>query len=188
MPIPLGTYHTGFLDVENLNVNGVLIGAGTTNINSVPAGTNGQVFLAATGTPPIFANLTSMDGSVTFTLGTNSLDLSASDTTGGGFKWNVVTSSTSSMLAGNGYMANRSAGVTFSLPGTAAVGNAYRLVAINAGGWILSIGGGQVVQWGNQTATNNITSTTIGDAIEIVCSLNNTDFYIVSCQGNISFS
>ena len=46
-------------------------------INWSNAATDGQVLLGATGADPAFADLTSLDGSITFATGANSLDLSA---------------------------------------------------------------------------------------------------------------
>ena len=57
--------------------HGVLIGSGTAGaITALSAGTNGQVLIGSTGLDPTFANLTSTDGSVTYTLGAGTLNLS----------------------------------------------------------------------------------------------------------------
>lgn len=58
--------------------NTVFIGQGSDNISiSSNVGTNGQVFLGATGAKPAFATLTSSGGTITFTPGPNSLNLEA---------------------------------------------------------------------------------------------------------------
>ena len=59
-------------------LNSVFIGQGSDNISiSSNVGTNGQVFLGATGAKPAFATLTSSGGTITFTPGPNSLNLEA---------------------------------------------------------------------------------------------------------------
>ena len=58
--------------------HGVLVGSGQTNaITALSVGTNGQVLLGSTGADPVFANLSSTDGSIAYTLGAGTLDLSA---------------------------------------------------------------------------------------------------------------
>jgi hypothetical protein len=61
--------------------HGVLVGEGSSSIVATAAGTNGQVLLGSTGADPVFATLTSTDGSITFTPGAGTLNLSASLTT-----------------------------------------------------------------------------------------------------------
>jgi hypothetical protein len=64
----------------------------STSINAIAKnGLNGQTLIAATNGIPIYANITSLDGSVVITNGTNSIDLSAS---GGGFVAPLVTAFT----------------------------------------------------------------------------------------------
>ena len=58
-----------------LTSHGVLVGAGSLPINVTAAGTNGQALIAATGMDPKFSTITSSGGTVTFTLGPNSLSL-----------------------------------------------------------------------------------------------------------------
>lgn len=66
---------------------GVVIASATGGLSST-AGTDGQVVIGATGGAPAFASLTSADGTITFTPGANTLDLSA---TAGGLTANVQT-------------------------------------------------------------------------------------------------
>lgn len=55
----------------------VQIGNSTGSLTSLAVGTDGQVLIGATGANPAFSTLTSGDGSITFTVGANSLDLKA---------------------------------------------------------------------------------------------------------------
>lgn len=56
---------------------GVVVADATGAISSIN-GTDGQIIVAATGSDPLFASLTSTDGTITVTPGANTLDLSAS--------------------------------------------------------------------------------------------------------------
>ncbi len=58
-----------------LTTFGVLIGEGSNDVNVTAAGTNGQMLLAATGSNPAFATITSTGNTVTFTFGANSLNI-----------------------------------------------------------------------------------------------------------------
>lgn len=67
-----GTGATTLLD------HGVLVGSGTAAITPLAVGSNGQVLVGSTGADPVFATLTSADGTVTFAIGAGTLDLSTS--------------------------------------------------------------------------------------------------------------
>ncbi len=58
-----------------LTSHGILIGEGSSSIHVTPAGTNGQLFLGATGADPQFATVTSTGNTLTFTFGPNSLNI-----------------------------------------------------------------------------------------------------------------
>jgi trimeric autotransporter adhesin len=62
-------------ELTGLGNHSVLVGAGTPTITSLAVGTNGQVLLGSTGANPVFNNLTSADGSITFTTGPGTLNL-----------------------------------------------------------------------------------------------------------------
>ncbi len=73
-----GAGDTVTVAVSGTTDNSVQVGNASGSLTSLTVGTNGQVLLGATGADAAFANLTSTDGTVTFTLGANSLDLAAS--------------------------------------------------------------------------------------------------------------
>ena len=58
-----------------LTLYGVLLGEGTNNVNVTAAGTNGQVLIASSSGDPQFSTITSSGGTITFTLGYNSLNI-----------------------------------------------------------------------------------------------------------------
>lgn len=71
----------GALGVNSgLTAHGVLLGEANSAIVATAAGTNGQVLVGSTGLDPVFATLTS-DGSIDFTLGAGTLELSVSSST-----------------------------------------------------------------------------------------------------------
>ena len=74
----------GGTGATTLTSHGVLVGAGTSAVSGLTAGTNGQVLIGSTGANPAFSTLTSSDGSVTFTTGAHTLDLKATGGGGGG--------------------------------------------------------------------------------------------------------
>ncbi len=80
--------HTLTAHLTGLTNHAVQVGAGTDTLTQVPGGSNGQVFLGATGADPAFANLTSTGGSVLFTLGPNALNLETSAATPDSFVTN----------------------------------------------------------------------------------------------------
>lgn len=70
---------TGDLVISSLTTG--LVTTDSSGRTDVINGSNGQIPIGATGGSPVFASLTSGDGSITFTPGVNSLSLQASSTT-----------------------------------------------------------------------------------------------------------
>jgi len=91
----------GGTGATTLTSHGVLLGNGTSAISATAAGTNGQVLIAATGAAPAFATLVSGDGSITFTLGANSIDMRAVGGGGGGGASTFHTDSGDAVVAAN---------------------------------------------------------------------------------------
>jgi len=73
----VGSLNTLTTQLTGLTNHAVQIGAGTTTLTQSNIGTDGQVFLGATGADPAFATLTSTGGTITFTPGANTLNLEA---------------------------------------------------------------------------------------------------------------
>lgn len=71
-----GAGNTITVDVTGTTDNAVQVGNASGSLTSLPLGTDGQIIIAATGSTPLFADLTSTDMSVTITSGPNTLDLS----------------------------------------------------------------------------------------------------------------
>lgn len=110
--------------------------------------------------------------------------------TGRGLLWEVITAATKTIVVEHGYFANRGAGVTFTLPATASVGDTFIISAINAGGWTIAQNASQTIKMGNQDTAagvgGSLASTDDGDTVEIVCSIENTNFVVLSSMGNIT--
>ena len=104
--------------------------------------------------------------------------------------WSVITAATKTIVVNEGYFANKKAGVAFTLPATAAVGDVFYVSAIDAGGWTIGQSIGQSIRLGSSVTTTggggSLASTAIGDSVFVVCAVANTDFVAVSGCGNIT--
>lgn len=69
---PLGVKWASIASATN---HAVQVGNSSGGLTSIPVATNGQVLLGSTGADPVFANLNSADGSITYTTGAGSLGL-----------------------------------------------------------------------------------------------------------------
>lgn len=121
------------------------------------------------------------------TPGTSTLTIS---TSGGGLPWTVETTNTN-MAVNNGYIANGGGTLQFLLPSTAAVGSIFRVTGINnANGWQITQNAGQQIQFGTAATTSgtggSLESTATADAVELVCTVANTNFVVLSSVGNIT--
>jgi hypothetical protein len=140
--------------------------------------------------PDINGNVNIISGPGTKVTGQGPGNSVTVSTIGGGLDWSVITDATQNISVQNGYFANRGAGVTFTLPATAEVGDMFALSAIDAGGWTLAQNAAQVIRMGNQVTTTGVggslASTANGDTIRIVCSVQDTNFQVISSMGNIT--
>lgn len=133
------------------------------------------------------ANYTAVNGSVQGNL--HGIDNALGSITSGAFPWTVVTGTTQTLAKTNGYFANNAGSVTFSLPATSAVGDTYQVQNMQ-GGFSIAQGAGQSIQVGNQVTTTgaggSITSTALGNWIEIVCNVTNNGFVANFKQGELT--
>lgn len=179
---------------NNINVlgTGSIVTTGDPGTNTLTIGDSGDVattYTEDTGTATPSSNNLNV-------LGTGGITTSGAGSTvtidGSGLRclpWSVITDATYSLVTGAGVFANRGGGVTFTLPSTAMVGDCFQVVAMNADGFVVDYGTGQSIQVGSTTSTTtsgSLTSTGIGDWIEIVCNVEDTSFFANIKQGAIT--
>lgn len=114
---------------------------------------------------------------------------------GTGITWNNVTATSVTMAANNGYVCTSTGGalLTLTLPATAAVGSIISIMGVSAGGWLVSQGSGQQINFGNDQTTLGVTgllqSTNANDSITLVCTVANTTWAVLGGpQGNIEWN
>lgn len=106
-----------------------------------------------------------------------------------GFSWNNVTGISVNMAVNNAYIADNVALVTLTLPATAAVGQVVWVIGQGTGLWRIAQNVGQTIHFGNVDSTpgvgGSITATNRYDAIQLVCTVANTDWVCTGvAQGN----
>jgi hypothetical protein len=146
-------------------------------------GTDGYLLIGSSGTPSIVAGPLSAGAGITVTNGPGTISISSS---GGGFTWTKVNSATP-LVTGNGYITNNAAGVTFTLPATAAIGDTFRIVR-DTGAWTIAQNALQRIDVGMLTTTIGVTGSLVslqdGDCVELLCTTDNTRFTVISDRGN----
>ncbi len=109
---------------------------------------------------------------------------------GASLRWSEVTSSSQQMASGNGYVLNNSSRVTAILPPSADFGDTVRVVGKGAGGWLLAQNAGQTIHFGSQNTTTGtaggLASQSVFDAVELLCTTMNSDWTVLSSQGNLT--
>lgn len=173
-----------------LTSHGVLVGAGTSAVAGLTAGTNGQVLLGSTSANPAFGTLTTSTG-VAFTTGAHAL---AIDVKSGGFAVTPVAGASQAMVSQTSYIANDSAQTTFTLPATSSVGDIINVVgsALNTGGWKITYGSGQII-WGpggssTVTTGNAATGAAAAQTATLMCVVANTTWVIIANSGTITLT
>lgn len=148
----------------------------------------------ATGALQVASTGMSNSGYVLTSTGSSSLPTWQA-ASGGGFTWTVTTSS-ASIVAGNGYLANNSTLLTMTLPASGSIGDTFRIAAINTsfGAWKIAQNANQYIYLGaTQTTVGTsgyLESSAFGDAVECVCivSGSSTGWMVMSSVGNILYN
>lgn len=106
------------------------------------------------------------------------------------FPWQEITTSQTAAV-NNGYFINSVGSMNLALPTTSAVGDAIEAVVVSNGSTLnITQAAGQQIFIGNTNTTlgagGSLQSTSIGDAIKLVCRTANTVWYVTSTMGNWS--
>lgn len=149
--------------------------------------TDGQVLISdALGLDPVWASLTAGSG-ISITPGTNSITIASTAST----TWTAVSTSQSWLPDQGLIFVGLGAGVTATLPATAAVGEVFELTDADPT-YIVTIeqNAGQYINFGNLTTTIGVTgslaTTKQGDSLRIVCIVADTGFQVISSIGNLT--
>ena len=110
--------------------------------------------------------------------------------TGTGIDWSEVTDTSESAAVNSGYILNNAGLVTLTIPTTAAVGDVVRVVGKGAGGWKVGQNASEIIHFGGTDTTTgtggSLASTLQYDCVELVCTVANTEWTVMSSIGNIT--
>jgi hypothetical protein len=189
-PIQVAFGGTG---LATITAHSVMVGEGTSAVTPITVGTNGQVIIGATGADPAFATITSSGGTITFTPGANTLNMEVTSP-GGGFTW-AVTTVNASMVASNGYIANKAGLLTMTLPASSSIGDVVAITGINnATGWKIAQNANQIIHFGTISTTTGATgflaSASTRDTVTMVCVVAgaSAEWNVINSVGNISYN
>ena len=158
--------------------------AGITGVN---VGSVADVVSIATGTGQLGTTTITAGTGITIGTGANTITINA---VGGGFSWVDVTAAAQAMAVNTGYTADRATLITFTLPAVAAYGSVMRIAYKGTGGYTIAQNAGQTIHFGATDSTTggggSVSSNTVGDCIELLCTTANTDFRVLSSVGNFT--
>lgn len=160
------------------------VGNASGSLTSLAVAANGQIPIGSVGANPVIANITPGVG-ISIANGPGSITITA---LAGGFAWTEVPAPGVTMTINSGYIANDVILVTLTLPAVAAQGSIIRVVVKNTGLVSIAQNAGQVLFFGTLSTTpgvgGSLTANANHDAIEILCITANTDWMVLSSQGN----
>lgn len=195
--VTTGSRNTIFGDVSGGNLTGtdsdnIMIGSRGT------AGDNHKIIIGTQGSGDAEQNSCYIAGihnvtpsGATETVIIDSNGQLGSTATFSGFVWNESTGTTQALAVDNGYITNNAAQVVCTLPDTAALGSVIRICGKGAGGWRISQNAGETIIWDETDSTTTgtggyLASTDDYDAIELLCTVVNVDWTVISSKGNIT--
>jgi hypothetical protein len=149
---------------------------------------DGQVVIGSTAGVPAPATLTA-GTNISIANASNSITISATGMAGIG--WTNVTGATQTMVADNGYVADRSSLVTLTLPTTSAFGMVLYIQGFGSGGWTIAQNSGQQIFIGSTSSTSgaggSVSSSNQYDSVTLLCVTANTNWTSLGGpQGNLT--
>ncbi len=153
---------------EITTANGGMLVTSSAGVPSIVSMTDGQVMIGSTAGAPAAATLTAGAG-ITVTSASNSITIAS---TTGSLTWTAVTGATQTLAAANGYVTNRSGGVTYTLPASGTLGDLIRIVGLLGLSTIAQNANQQIVTGSDSStigATGTVVGTNVGDCIELIC-------------------
>ena len=151
--------------------------------------TNGQLVVGSTGATPVAATLTA-GANISVTNAAGSITIAS--TGSASFAWNNVAASTQTLAVNQGYITNNGATlVTYTLPASAIQGSVIRVSGFSSGGWTIAQNASQEIFFGNQHTTigvgGSLSSSNQYDQVELLCTVANTSFVVLSSVGNLTY-
>ena len=161
-----------------------ITGAKTTTAAATTGYASANIPSGTTPTSPVSGDIWYDGTNLKFANGTNTVSLTTGTT------WSVIAGTSATMAPANGYISNNAGLVTLTLPTTAAVGTEIRVAGYGAGGWKIAQNASQQIQFGIVNTTSGtggyLQSVQPSDGVHLVCVVANTNWIVVSSQGNIT--
>lgn len=100
--------------------------------------------------------------------------------------WIAQATTPATISPNTGYIITDASTVTLNVPATMAVGTVFAIVGQGAGGWVLKMNTGQVVNFGSTPSTSGgtLSSANRYDCVEVMCTVANTTFVVRSSEGS----
>lgn len=102
----------------------------------------------------------------------------------------IETTTSSTLRRNTNNFANNGSLVIFTMPATSIAGDIIRVGYMGVGGWKIEQPAGVSIQLGNQKTTvgvaGSLQSTDVGDCIQLMCQIANTEWIATSVIGNIT--
>lgn len=175
----------------------VLGSTNTTSTTTLNAGSGGVKLQANTEGAVITSStsvMTSVTGTAGFVLTANTAGTAPSFQAipANSFPWTVTTVDATAVV-NNGYIANKAGLLTMTLPVASSVGSIIEITGMNTDlGWKVAQSAGQTIHFGTSDTTTGaagfISSVKKYDSVRLVCNIANTDWIVLSAQGNITVS
>lgn len=186
--LPTQTGNSGlYLTTNGTTSSWGTVTGGTGTVTSVTSATSAAT-VATTTTTPVITIVSAPKLTTARTINGVSFDGTANVTVPG-LVWSVKTASATA-AANNGYICNAATQVVITLPTTYAVGTTIRVAGMGAGGWKISTPTGDNMVFGTMVTTTGtagyLSSNNANDAVELLCTVANTTWTVISSLGNIT--